>query len=97
MKNETLKISIDEGFSDYLEKLTYEVGARKDLLSFMIESKMNSELFNEYHDEYLEIYAEYQIAKQKLEEEYIKPFMEDGKVYDWDLNFHKKEVYVNAR
>lgn len=97
MKNETLKISIDEGFSNYLEKLAYEVGARKDLLSFMIESKMNSELFDKYHDEYLEIYAEYQIAKQKLEEDYIKPLMEDGKTYDWDLNFHKKEVYVNAR
>lgn len=87
-------IEIPEDLALYIEGLMYETNARKDLLSFIMhQENFNQERFKEYHNEYINFYTKYELAKKEMEENYILNKYKDKQV-SWTLNFktHTLEV-----
>ncbi len=83
----TIEIEVNDELSTYIESLGYEVTARKNLLQDMITSGVilkddAKKIFDEYHKEYVEFTAQFEMAKKKLEEEYL-----NGKKANWSLNY----------
>lgn len=65
----------NQSLIDYMESLSYEVAARRDVITFMLANQMdtNSAQFKAYHKEYLEFFAELETAKGQLEKDYVLP------------------------
>ncbi len=72
---------------DYLEGLSYEVAARRDVITFMLANKMDirSEQFQAYHKEYMEFFVQLESAKAQLEKDYVRPNIK-GKA-EWNLDY----------
>lgn len=82
-----IKIEINEETVNYIEALGYEVTARKNLLQDMIASgiALNDDakkIFDDYHKEYVAFTAQFEMAKKKLEDEYL-----GGKKCSWNLDY----------
>lgn len=81
----TYKKQVPEKMRDYLERLSYEVDARKDLLAFLVEREQDgSDSFKRYHKEYVDLRAEYEMAKKKLADRFVSPDYPDS---TWKLDF----------
>ena len=76
-------------FCNYLQRLSYEVQAYQDMLSFMLSKKMEKELFEEYNKEYLNIFLEYSLAKSELEKQ-LKENFPNLKNFTWVVDFIKQ-------
>lgn len=87
-----IKITAEENAA--LEKLHYEVNARKSLLSYIITTmpKDNS-YFKQYHEEYLELHKQYEKLKLNISQKYVIPAFMD-KAVTWELNFDTCELIV---
>ena len=86
------KIKISEDLCNYIERLHYETNALQDLLSRM--KNFEDSNTNEYWlNKYVEVYKEYNLAKQELEKEYILPVY--GDKCSWNLDFIDCEVIIN--
>ena len=73
------------GLRDYLERLSYEVDARKDLLAFLLErGQEESDSFRRYHREYVDLRAQYELAKKELADRFVAPEHPEGV---WRLDF----------
>ncbi|MEG1562288.1 MAG: hypothetical protein RR365_00925 [Bacteroides sp.] len=81
----------DRALVDYIESLSYETGARKDIISFMLSNNMDtsSESFTRYHKEFEEFMVQYEEAKKQLEHMYITDELkkEMGGMVNWNLDF----------
>ena len=78
-----------------MEALTYEIGARKDIIAFMIDKNMtDSDSFNTYYNEYMKFYKEFDFAKNNISEKYVATEYPNCV---WNLNFYTREleIYVN--
>ena len=64
------KIIIPQEEVNYLQKLNYEIEARKNLCQFLIRQNIRNKAFDDYHNEYIELFAEYELAKLELENNY---------------------------
>lgn len=95
--NETI-IKIDEALATYIESLQYEVNARRDIISFMLERDMDtsSKAFEQYQKEYNELFVQYTTAKDELEKRFVIPAVGDQRV-GWNLDFATKEVTITAK
>ena len=88
------KIVIPVKFRDLLEGLHYEKNSRINLLNFMIMHDMKKDpMFEKVHEEYTEFYIQFEEAKKKLEEMYLKP--NSINIKGWKLDFKSMEVSVN--
>lgn len=89
-------ITIPEDLCSYLEVLFYETNALQDLLVRMslFEDDVKTELKNYWTDKYIDTYTEYSITKTKLENDYIKPTLQENETVNWNLNFDSCEVVV---
>lgn len=70
------KIKIEnQELINYMESLSYEVAARRDVITFMLSNQMDtsSTQFQAYHKEYLEFFAQLETAKGQLEKDYVLP------------------------
>lgn len=88
------KIKITAEESTALEKLHYEINARKSLLAYIMTTmpKDNS-YFAQYHEEYLELYKQYEKLKSSISQKYVIPvFM--NKAVSWELNFDTCELII---
>lgn len=86
------KIKISEDLCNYIERLHYETNALQDLISRM--KNFEDDEVNEYWlNKYVEVYKEYNLAKQELEKEYIIPIYDDK--YSWNLDFDSCEVSID--
>ena len=92
-KNNVTLLKIDENLCKRIEALQFEMRARQDLLSFMLDgrSSTTSEQFEKYHDEYVQYHVEYEKAKQELQNTYVP----DGSKR-WELDFASCEVKIYA-
>ena len=94
MANEKITIvKVDEKICRTIEALQFEVRARQDLLSFMLDgrSSTNSEQFEKYHDEYIQYHIEYEKAKKDLQDKYVPAGNKR-----WELDFATCEVKIYA-
>lgn len=79
----------------HLEALGYEVGSRKDLLSYMISTgvKPSDEAFQAYHKEYQGFFIQYEEAKSAFEKEFVEP-LAPGRRLTWNLDFATRQLTV---
>ena len=85
----------NQDFINLIESLHYEVNARKELISFIVSKDMgiDTNTFKKYNKEYMEFYIQYNEAKNKLEEMYVRTAVENPK--DWNLDFDSGEITIN--
>ncbi len=91
------KVTVEnEKIINYLEGLSYEVDAHKDLLSFMARTgiKPDNEVFQAYHEEYVKFFGQYEAAKKEFAQQYVFPAA-GGRV-DWSLDFSTHEVTIEG-
>lgn len=93
MNIKVIKIENEE-FVNLIEALHYEVNSRKDLIAFMLNNNMrtDTEAYEKYNKEYKEFYVQYNEAKNKLEEMYVRAAVKNP--INWNLNFETSEVTI---
>ena len=93
MNTKVIKIENEE-FVNLIEALHYEVNSRKDLIAYMLNSNMrtDTEAYEKYNREYREFYIQYNEAKNKLEEMYVRTAVENPT--SWNLDFETGEVTI---
>lgn len=90
----TYRISIPEELRDYMQRLKYEINARKDLLAFFFERELpQKDMFNEYYQEYLEFCTQYELAKEEISHKYVYNLYPHC---PWDIDFIYSEIVVKA-
>ena len=89
------KIIIPQEEVNYLQKLNYEIEARKNLCQFLIRQNIRNKAFDDYHNEYIELLAEYELAKLELQNNYIKPVI-GNQTCNWNLDFQTNEVNIDV-
>lgn len=91
------KIKITEEESVALEKLHYEINARKSLLAYIIATMQKDNLyFKQYHEEYLTLYKQYEQLKSDISQKYIIPSFAD-KAVTWELDFNTHELTITEK
>ena len=86
-------IAIPKKFTNYIEKLSFEVSARLNLITFMLLDNIdNIEMFKKIQSEYQEFFIQFQLAKSLLEETYIKPNFKN--ILSWELDYELSEVII---
>ena len=83
----------------YLQGLSIETDARRDLISFMIANNMDisTEQFQKYQKEYNEFYSEFALAKDQLEQLIKKDYLEDDEeLVFWNLDFNSSELELTV-
>lgn len=96
MKEEKV-FEVSQEIIDMVERLHYDYEGYKDIISNILEihkkdiddSFLNSKIFESYQHKAMEAYAAYNIAKGELEKKYMP---QDGKTYDWNLDFVTNEI-----
>lgn len=89
-----IKVAPEESIK--LERLENEMNARKFLLAYLIENKIdykNNLQFDKYQNEYVEYLQEFNRAKSELEEKYIIPIKKTDR-YTWRLTYKTCELKV---
>lgn len=83
---------------NHLEALGYEVNARKELLSYMVQAgvPLSDTTFQDYHKEYRECFARYELAKAEFEKQYVQPLAPDGRKLNWKLDYAARELTVQG-
>lgn len=90
-------VPMPEEFCNYVESLMYETNARKDVIAFMINSAiLNQERFDQYHKEYLEFYAQYELVKQEIQKTYVDEVY-GNQAIKWNLNFQTQELEIDLK
>lgn len=96
MDKQVERIKIDEEITLKIEALQYEIDTRRDIITFMLASDMNTETesFKKYSKELTEFKIQYEEAKKLIEEDYVIPMMEKQKC-NWTLDFSTSEITIN--
>jgi len=90
-------IPMPEDFCNYVEGLMYETNARKDVIAFMLNSAiLNQERFDQYHKEYLEFYAKYELVKNEIQKTYVDEVY-GNQAIKWNLNFKTQELEIDLK
>ena len=72
-----------------LEKLFYETNASAEIVALLINKQMkNTEAFDQYWIEYLNLFIKYQHAKNKFSNEVVSKYIQ-GPV-NWNIDFENK-------
>lgn len=89
MTNEKKTIIIDKETCSIIERLHYEVEARKSLITTCLQTDGMSfgSKFEEYQNTYNEVFKQYNKAKQEM----LKKYNVEGKG-NWNLNFDTCEL-----
>lgn len=84
----------DTEFIRELESLQYEVQARKNIIIYILESNsVNSNIFDNYHKEYVNYFKAYEKKKQDLEQKFVYPNC--AKAKNWSLDFATGELTID--
>lgn len=77
-----------------LERLQYEIDAKKDLLTWMLSSNTISDRIEAYEKEYQNTFIEYQKAKHLFENKYVRTAMPNdaSQLISWNLDFETRKV-----
>lgn len=87
-------INIPLTLRDYIEGLNYEKQSRLNLILFMLNNNKNMNgMFDKITNEYKEFFICCELAKQNLNNSYIKPVAVD--CLSWNLDFKTSEVHIH--
>ena len=92
-------IEVNSEVTEYMERLSYEIACRSDIISMLIEkhrddaSILESEAFKAYSEQLSAVWAENELAKRELQETVIpKEFR--NHIYEWSLDFRTSELTI---
>lgn len=71
-----------------IEKLDFQVKGREFIIKNMLSggTKFDNKIFKQYHDEYIDYFTQFEIAKNMINDKYIpEELNEDGS--NWSLNY----------
>lgn len=94
-----LVFDIDPGVSSMIERLDYEVNARRQCVAYIIDSHsidptaavLDSEVFKTYHEQLVEAISAFEIAKQKFEASFASRNIPAG---TWRLDYNTSKLFV---
>lgn len=92
--SKTIKVTVDQELVNYIERLSYEEAAYKDIILTLLEthkgdpdgSSVDNPVFRSYQEKYSKAKAEYELAKERITKEYIPDCLKDHQT-DWSLDF----------
>lgn len=89
MQSKTLTIAVEKELVSYIESLYFDLSARRDTVTFMLEHDMDtsSAAFEKYHREMVEFNAKYETAKGELEAKFVQPLLKENQRADWSLSY----------
>lgn len=89
-------IKLPQDLVNQLEKLQYEVDARRGLIEFLLNKNydITSGTFKEYHDEYVNKHVEFEQLKNQITTSYVAPLLteEELKTALWNVDFETCEL-----
>lgn len=89
-----MKIIIeDRNFINDLERLQFEVQARRNIIGYILNNDIKSETFNQYHAEYIDLFRQYEKKKLEVETLYVKPVLPTAT--KWELDFETGELTID--
>lgn len=101
MKHIQFCIDVDEGVSNYLRRLHYEINSYRNVITNMIilnqdnPEILNSKSFNQYYEQYLEKFVSYEILLNEILQSYIPtslPRLKSLYTYQMDYTIHTLQV-----
>lgn len=91
---EVKRISVDVEVVNMLQKVHYEIIARKELIATMVKAGTNDcKGFKEYEQAYAELLGEYEKMKRSVTESYI-PEEYASEHYFWNMDFDNYELVI---
>ena len=94
----TKEIFVGEELTNYVERLSREVEGSKEIISFMLENNKNisSDSFKEYKKEFDEKKAEFDIAKQEVQKQFVPQGLIDfdGNNTSWELDYATQTITI---
>ena len=99
---EKKNIEVSQEVTNYLQRLHFEVEARKDVIATLLDTHkldentdlLESPVFLEYSKQLSQTKAEYELAKGELDK-FIPKDILDGK-FDWNLNFATSQLEITV-
>lgn len=99
----TIKIDVNHELVDYIQRLHFEVEQRKDIIQRLIEAHANdtdatvltSSAFKAYSAELSDFVAEYELAKQELENKFVPQFLKEHQIR-WNLDFANNQLSIDV-
>lgn len=84
----------DRGLIDYVESMQYEVESHKELITYAMskEGLSDSKAFKQYMDDYKDFFIKYNMAKNKVEETYVRTVCPNP--VSWNLDFRTGELTI---
>lgn len=88
---QTFYISITQEQANMLQRLGMEVDSKMFLIKFLIQENGSSEILEKYIKEYEKAFAEFQLAKQSLQTDYLTDQVKqktglEHPEYKWSIN-----------
>lgn len=97
----TFKIKINEELSSYVERLNFEVNAKERIVKTMLsdtsyDNLMENQNFLKYQERYELAFAEYEVAKQEIENMIPKKTREEHPM-EWSLDFLTRTMSITFK
>lgn len=101
---EVKRIKLEETDLNYLQRLYYEVGARNNVVTTLIENHaldsndavLTSPAFKTYIKQLSELTAEFEIAKQRIGQKYVPQEFRGNDAAFWEADFSTGEMVIKA-
>ena len=94
----TKKIIVDQELTNYVERLGREVEGCKEVIAFMLENNksITTDAFKSYRAEYNEVKAEFDLARQDVEDKYVPQMLKDidGANTSWNLDYASSTITI---
>lgn len=95
------KIEVKSELTEYLERLSYEIASRKDIITMLIEkhkddedaSVLESKAFKVYSEQLGALRAEFEMVKREFQDMVIPDIFKSHR-YDWDLDYKSRIVTI---
>ena len=79
-----------------LERIHFELKARENILTFLIQKNQNfTPQYKKYYEEYIQYLKAQDIAKQQFETNCINKELGHNFTGKWTVKYDKKEVVIN--
>ena len=83
----------DKEFINELERLQYEVEAKKNIISYILIENIDTPQFKKYHDDYVQTFIAYQRKKNEVEVRFVKNKVNNPN--SWILDFGTGELIID--
>ena len=95
------KIDVNEKASEYLERLSYEISTRSDIITMLLENHkydedvaiLESNAFKTYSEQLGKLKAEFELAKREFADEYIPDELKNHQT-EWNLDYKTHELII---